>query len=912
MSDASITSQLPSDAELITAARTGDDRAFGELFKRHEVAARAAARSMTRSRADIDDLVAEAFTRVLQALRAGRGPEVAFRPYLLTCVRNAFYDRTRKDKRIEFTDEPEDTLNVSLMDMSASEEDRALIVQAYASLPERWQLALWHTEVEGRSASEVGTLLGIAPNAVAALTYRAREGLRQAYLQAHLQQATPEECRACRPNLGAYVRDGLATRDRRKVDLHLDSCEACSALLVELRETNTHLRAILIPLLLGVPAVKYLGLLSGGKGLIGLLRRSNPKAQAAMGVAAAAAVIAAAIGVAALAGGNPPATAVASTTAPIVITIPAEQPPLDVDTVLPIETPAPVIVAVTDEPTTPVPIVIPPTPVAIADPTNPSTPVIPPPLTPPLTPQITRPRVTPAPTLATTTSSTTTTSTTTSTTTTSSTTSTTIPTTASTTATTIGSSSTSSTSTSSSTTTTTPPTSTTEAPKPNPEMTVGATPAGPFVAGQFGYVRVTVRNKASAGAGAGVLARRAGPVGPAIDPVLTLKLPLGVAVASSTAWSCSSVGGAVACQLPTLQPGDHTEALIELSLPDTLPSPMTMTTSITSTGGPAAPGDSRTFPVQPAETASFARVMPGGVAAIGNSVMTCVDTDQCLEAQQGTATGVKNARHSHQMGFVDIDGDPDTFNSAAASLEVPDGATIEYALLTWSGDTNAGDGGVRAPDPAARDFVRFGTPAGWLALTADRVRTPGGTSTAYYATADVTDVVTGGGKFWVANVQSGTGRGVGGGRGRFGGWTLIVAFRDTTRPDAYVSVIDQYTTIDGGPTTISADLSGLGPRDGERTTTLAWLATEGDRSLTGEVATVNGVALTNDLNPLGDVFNSSIATGGLLDPGYRNTLGIDVDSFSLRLAGRDTAMTLSLKSPDDLIRLGAIGLVVDL
>ena len=52
--------------------------------------------------------------------------------------------------------------------------------------------------------------------------------------------------------------------------------------------------------------------------------------------------------------------------------------------------------------------------------------------------------------------------------------------------------------------------------------------------------------------------------------------------------------------------------------------------------------------------------------------------------------------------------------------------------------------------------------------------------------------------------------------------------------------------------------------------------------------------------------------GGLLDPDYRNTLGIDVDSFSLRLAGRDTAMTLSLKSPDDLIRLGAIGLVVDL
>ncbi len=909
MSDASLTSQLPSDAELITSARTGDDRAFGELFKRHEMAARAAARSMTRSRADIDDLVAEAFTRVLQALRAGRGPEVAFRPYLLTCVRNAFYDRTRKDKRLEFTDEPEDTLNVSLMDMSASEEDRALIVQAYASLPERWQLALWHTEVEGRSASEVGTLLGIAPNAVAALTYRAREGLRQAYLQAHLQQATPDECQACRPNLGAYVRDGLATRDRRKVDAHLESCEACSGLLIELRETNTHLRAILIPLLLGVPAAKYLGLLSGGKGLIGLFRRSEPKAQAAMGVAAAAAVIAGAIGVAALAGGNPPATAAVPTAAAIVITIPVEPPPIDVDTVLPIETPAPVV---TEEPTTPAPVVIPSVPVAVVDPTIPTTPFIPP----LLPPQITRPQVpvTPAPTRATTTSTTSTSASTTSTTSTT----TTVATTLGTSTTTSSSTSTStSTPTSSTTTPTTTPstsTSTTEPPKPEPDLTVGVAPAGPFVAGQFGYVRVTVRNAASAGAGAGagVLARRAGVVGPAIDPVLTIRLPEGVAVASSTAWVCSAVADGVACRLPTLQPGDRTEASIELSLPDQLPSSMTMTTSITSTAGPTTAGDSRTIPVQPAESASFARIMPGGVSTTGNSVMTCVDTDQCAEAQQGTATGYQNARHRHQMGFVDIDGDPDTFNSAAANLQVPPGATIEYALLTWSGDTSAGDGGVAAPDPVARDLVRFGTPSGWLALTADRVRTPGGTSTAYYATADVTDVVASGGRYWVADVQSGTGKGIGGGRGRFGGWTLIVAFRDTTRPAAYVEVIDQYTTIDGGPTTISADFTGLEPRDGERATTLAWLATEGDRSLAGEVATVNGVTLTNDFNPVGDVFNSSVPTGGLRDPDYDNTLGIDADTFALRLNARDLAMTLSLKSPDDLIRLGAIGLVVEL
>ena len=80
-----------SDAELITSSRAGSDAAFAVLYNRHAAAARSAARSLGASRADVDDLVSEAFTRVLSALRRGAGPEVAFRPYLMTCVRNAWY-----------------------------------------------------------------------------------------------------------------------------------------------------------------------------------------------------------------------------------------------------------------------------------------------------------------------------------------------------------------------------------------------------------------------------------------------------------------------------------------------------------------------------------------------------------------------------------------------------------------------------------------------------------------------------------------------------------------------------------------------------------------------------------------------------------------------------------------------------
>jgi hypothetical protein len=47
--------------------------------------------------------------------------------------------------------------------------------------------------------------------------------MRQAYLQAHCSPP-PDACREAITKLGAYVRDGLSARDRRKVDEHLEHC----------------------------------------------------------------------------------------------------------------------------------------------------------------------------------------------------------------------------------------------------------------------------------------------------------------------------------------------------------------------------------------------------------------------------------------------------------------------------------------------------------------------------------------------------------------------------------------------------------------------------------------------------------------------------------------------------------------
>ena len=113
-------------------------------------------------------------------------PEVAFRPYLFTAVRNCFYDRARrKEQRPDRL--PTDEVNVALIDSGASEDDKALAAAASGRCPSVGSWCCGTPKSRGEALLEVAPLLGLAPNAVAALAYRAREGFRQAYLQAHLR-----------------------------------------------------------------------------------------------------------------------------------------------------------------------------------------------------------------------------------------------------------------------------------------------------------------------------------------------------------------------------------------------------------------------------------------------------------------------------------------------------------------------------------------------------------------------------------------------------------------------------------------------------------------------------------------------------------------------------------------------------
>ena len=77
MATAPAEAQGPSDGELIEAVRHGSTEAYATLYERHVAAAHNMARQVAKSQAEADDLVSEAFAKVLDALRSGRGPSTA-------------------------------------------------------------------------------------------------------------------------------------------------------------------------------------------------------------------------------------------------------------------------------------------------------------------------------------------------------------------------------------------------------------------------------------------------------------------------------------------------------------------------------------------------------------------------------------------------------------------------------------------------------------------------------------------------------------------------------------------------------------------------------------------------------------------------------------------------------------------
>jgi len=238
------------EQQLLEAARRNEPAAVGELYRLHVDAARRLARMLTR-RAQPDDVVSEAFMRVFSAMRSDGGPDLSFRPYLLSTVRRQVLDQELRSSRevpteLALLDGP-----AAVWSSAVQDDDQEMMRRVLARMPARWRQVLWEAEVQGRPAREIAKLADISANTAAALIYRARQRLRQEYLAEHLLQAPTAELHAMANLLPGFVRGSLGTTQRDQVALHVESCLSCRSHLDRLEIVDRSFAALdLAPLLL--------------------------------------------------------------------------------------------------------------------------------------------------------------------------------------------------------------------------------------------------------------------------------------------------------------------------------------------------------------------------------------------------------------------------------------------------------------------------------------------------------------------------------------------------------------------------------------------------------------------------------------------------------------------------------------
>ncbi|MEU9833633.1 hypothetical protein AB0D67_19110 [Streptosporangium sp. NPDC048047] len=310
----------------------------------------------------------------------------------------------------------------------------------------------------------------------------------------------------------------------------------------------------------------------------------------------------------------------------------------------------------------------------------------------------------------------------------------------------------------------------------------------------------------------------------------------------------------------------------------------------------------------------------GAITRAANAVVTCYPpaVADCVTRRNGT--GNNNVAAT----FIDVDSDASTFNSSTADLTVSPGAQVAYARLYWGGrsqtttDTPGLPAGNRfAPAIAQRGQVLIKAPgdSAYRTVTTDSTigDTPDNVTAAgivYGASADVTALVTaaGAGTYAVGNVQAARGSD---GLGAFGGWTLVVAYRDPTLPLRNISLFDGFLFQQNGAPDTTITLSGFQtPTLGAVHVNLGQVALDGDNAIVGDslsVKTTNGplTVLSDALHPANNFFNSTIATLGNQvtdrNPTYTNTLGYDSNIVDASSAFRnnDTSAQFTFSTVGD-------------
>lgn len=179
-----------SDQELIRSAVAGDDSAFHTLVDRHAPVLFRAALSLSRNRADAEDLLQETFIAAHRGLKQFEGRS-SVRTWLQTILTRKSYKARHRSRHQRAT------LSIDAMDSaplpaaadggmlrgssSGAVDQRIDVMQVLQTLSDPHRQVLVLREIQGLSYEEIAAALGVPRGTAESRLYRARAEFREKF-----------------------------------------------------------------------------------------------------------------------------------------------------------------------------------------------------------------------------------------------------------------------------------------------------------------------------------------------------------------------------------------------------------------------------------------------------------------------------------------------------------------------------------------------------------------------------------------------------------------------------------------------------------------------------------------------------------------------------------------------------------
>ena len=346
----------------------------------------------------------------------------------------------------------------------------------------------------------------------------------------------------------------------------------------------------------------------------------------------------------------------------------------------------------------------------------------------------------------------------------------------------------------------------------------------------------------------------------------------------------------------------------------------------------------------------------GGLLMIGNQVLCAMDntvsTSECIDpnskeyfsggstdgcADSGSNDGCQNndfqdGPDTAYLGLADYDDNithgisaaeaNTTASSTMANLTLKAGDTVLWAKLYWMGRT---DSSTDADYANVKD-VKLLTPTTGGAYQDITCTHYGDTGDEYYCAAEVTQMVSQSGEYWVGNVP-----GHEEASNNFAAWSLMVVYQNDVDPFTNVAIYEGFGRFASGSDPLDIPLTGfLTPVAGAVEATFHVLAGESDNGYADQLTVTDKAGVAHLVeNPVGtntDFLNATISRYGVIStdrlPAFNNALGIDIDSNELNwmnsgtlepiLDNNQSTTTLSFSSTSDELFVPVVGFTTEI